>query len=81
LKGYVPASRLSLARVSGCTVGPNFALSVDVEAPSVRCFGVAVGAGGVRVGYLRAAFGAVEAPTLLADCATFEVEDPMLIVR
>ena len=42
--------------------------------------GAAVGAGGVRVGYLRAAFGAVDAATLLAVCAAFEVEDPIINV-
>lgn len=69
----------------GCTVGPNFALSVDVEAPGICvrccCDGSVdcVGAGGVRVGYLLAALGAVDAATLLAVCcAAFEVEDPIL---
>jgi len=42
--------------------------------------GAAVGAGGVRVGYLRAAFGAVDVATLLAVCAAFEVEDPIINV-
>ena len=54
------------------------ALSVDVEAPGVLCGEVAVGAGGVRVGYLRAAFGAVDEAILLAVCAAFELEDPIV---
>lgn len=71
----LPAVLLLVARVSGCTVGPSFAVSDDIGGR--LCCAVDGGGGGVLLGYFRAALGVVVDAILLAVCAAFEVEEPI----